>query len=51
VHVEAAHETSRSIAFTAPTPLWSAFEQIVAGATEQERAALFRGNAERVYRI
>jgi len=31
--------------------LWSAFEQIVAGATEQERAALFRGNAERVYRI
>lgn len=31
--------------------LWSAFEQIVSGASAAERDALFRSNAERVYRI
>jgi len=31
--------------------LWSAYAQIVAGATQAERDALFRTNAERVYRI
>ena len=31
--------------------LWSAYARIVAGASEGERAALFRRNAERIYRI
>lgn len=31
--------------------LWHAYAQIVSGASEDERAALFRGNAERIYRI
>jgi predicted TIM-barrel fold metal-dependent hydrolase len=31
--------------------LWQAFDRIVGGATPTERHALFRGNAERVYRI
>jgi predicted TIM-barrel fold metal-dependent hydrolase len=31
--------------------LWHAYAQIVSGASESEQAALFRGNAERIYRI
>lgn len=31
--------------------LWQAFDAIVGGASEEERAALFRTNAERIYRI
>jgi predicted TIM-barrel fold metal-dependent hydrolase len=31
--------------------LWSAYAAIVAGASESEKEALFRGNAERIYRI
>lgn len=31
--------------------LWQAYAQIVSGASEIERHALFRGNAERIYRI
>ena len=31
--------------------LWRAFEAIVHGASEAEKAALFRGNAERIYRL
>ena len=31
--------------------LWQAFDRIVGGASPTERHALFRGNAERVYRI
>lgn len=31
--------------------LWNAYARIVAGASEADRAALFRANAERVYRI
>jgi len=31
--------------------LWQAYAEIVAGASESERAALFRRNAERIYRI
>lgn len=31
--------------------LWHAYARIVAGASEAEHAALFRGNAERIYRI
>jgi predicted TIM-barrel fold metal-dependent hydrolase len=31
--------------------LWRAFEAIVYGASEAEKAALFRGNAERIYRL
>jgi len=31
--------------------LWRAFDHIVSGASATERAALFRGNAERIYRI
>ncbi|HVW50018.1 MAG TPA: amidohydrolase family protein [Trinickia sp.] len=31
--------------------LWLAYARIVAGASESERTALFRGNAERIYRI
>lgn len=31
--------------------LWQAYSRIVAGASESERAALFRRNAERIYRI
>jgi predicted TIM-barrel fold metal-dependent hydrolase len=31
--------------------LWQAYARIVAGASASERAALFRGNAERIYRI
>jgi predicted TIM-barrel fold metal-dependent hydrolase len=31
--------------------LWRAFEAIVQGASEAEKAALFRANAERIYRI
>jgi len=31
--------------------LWQAFDRIVGGASPEERHALFRGNAERVYRI
>jgi predicted TIM-barrel fold metal-dependent hydrolase len=31
--------------------LWHAYARIVAGASEAERTALFRGNAERIYRI
>jgi predicted TIM-barrel fold metal-dependent hydrolase len=31
--------------------LWQAFDRIVGGATPGERHALFRGNAERIYRI
>lgn len=31
--------------------LWQAFDRIVGGASPDERHALFRGNAERIYRI
>lgn len=31
--------------------LWHAYASIVSGASESEHAALFRGNAERIYRI
>lgn len=31
--------------------LWHAYEAVVAGASEAEKAALFRENAERIYRI
>lgn len=31
--------------------LWNAYAHIVQGASEDERTALFRGNAERIYRI
>lgn len=31
--------------------LWRAFEAIVQGASEAEKAALLRANAERIYRI
>lgn len=31
--------------------LWHAYASIVSGASESEKAALFRGNAERIYRI
>ena len=33
------------------TALWQAYDRIVGGASPTERHALFRGNAERVYRI
>ena len=31
--------------------LWNAYARIVSGASDDEQAALFRGNAERIYRI
>jgi predicted TIM-barrel fold metal-dependent hydrolase len=31
--------------------LWSAYAEIVSGASESDKDALFRGNAERIYRI
>jgi predicted TIM-barrel fold metal-dependent hydrolase len=37
--------------FSSYTALWRAYESIVAGATEAEKTALFRGNAERIYRL
>lgn len=37
--------------FGAYGSLWHAYAQIVAGASESERHALFRGTAERIYRI
>jgi predicted TIM-barrel fold metal-dependent hydrolase len=33
------------------TALWQAFAEVVRGATEDERAALFRENAQRIYRV
>jgi predicted TIM-barrel fold metal-dependent hydrolase len=33
------------------TDLWQAFAAVVAGASDTEKAALFRENAERIYRI
>jgi predicted TIM-barrel fold metal-dependent hydrolase len=37
--------------FSSYPRLWRSFEAIVADADEAERAALFRGNAERIYRL
>jgi len=37
--------------FASYTDLWYAYERIVSGASEDEKAALFRGNAERIYHI
>jgi predicted TIM-barrel fold metal-dependent hydrolase len=37
--------------FSGYSNLWHAYASIVSGASESERTALFRGNAERIYRI
>ncbi|RQH06449.1 amidohydrolase family protein [Paraburkholderia dinghuensis] len=37
--------------FGSYTDLWRAFARIVSGASDDEKTALFRGNAERIYRI
>lgn len=37
--------------FSTYADLWHAYASIVSGASEREQAALFRGNAERIYRI
>ena len=37
--------------FSGYCELWSAYAAIVAGASDSEKDALFRGNAERIYRI
>ena len=33
------------------TAVWKAFVEIVSGASETEKSALFRENAQRIYRI
>lgn len=37
--------------FSGYSKLWHAYASIVSGASESEQAALFRGNAERIYRM